>query len=73
MGYSRKKQTSERVGGGGGGGGAAGPAPPPPQIFVKYDLLPIDNYSEKKKVARNIKTPPNSSRATGNITLVFFR
>ena len=26
----------------------------PPQIFAKVDLLPIDNYSEKKKIARKI-------------------
>ena len=26
----------------------------PPQIFAKFDLLPIDNYSKKKKVAKNI-------------------
>ena len=24
------------------------------QIFSKFDLLPIDNYSENKKVAKNI-------------------
>ena len=38
-----------REGGGLLGGGAA-----VPQIFAKFDLSPIDNYSEKKKVAKNI-------------------
>ena len=42
-------------------------------IFSKFDLLPIDNYSENKKVAKNIWTTPNSSKATRNIVLVFFR
>ena len=29
-------------------------APPPTQIFAKFDLLPIGNYSEKKKVPKNV-------------------
>ena len=43
------------------------------QIFAKFDLLPIDNDSKKKNEAKNIKVTPNSSIATGNITLVYFR
>ena len=57
-------------------GGWAGlqPAPPPLQIFAKVDLLPIDNYSEKKKVAKRkkIQTSSNSSETTGSITFVQF-
>ena len=30
-------------------GGAVGAAAHPPQIFAKVNLLPVDNYSEKKK------------------------
>ena len=44
----------------GGAGGGRGPAAP--QIFAKVDLLPIDNYSEKKKIARKIQTTSNSSK-----------
>ena len=40
-----------------------------PQIFVKVDLLPIDNYSEKKKIARKIQSTSNSSKTTGNVKL----
>ena len=50
-----------------GAGGAAAP-----QIFAKVDLLPIDNYREKKKIARKIKTTSNSSKTTGKITLIHF-
>ena len=52
-----------------------GCSPPPPlQIFAKVDLLPIDNYSEKKKVAKRkkIQTSSNSSETTGSITFVQF-
>ena len=35
-------------------GGLAGLQTTPPQIFTKFGLLPIDNYSEKKKVAKKI-------------------
>ena len=42
----RPIETRGAGGGGGGGGGAA------PQICPKVDLLPIDNDSEKQKVAR---------------------
>ena len=27
----------------------------PPNVFAKFDLLPIDNDSKKKKVAKNYK------------------
>ena len=53
-------------------GGAEGGGLQPPQIFAKADLLPIDNYSEKKKIARKIQTISNSSKTAGNITLVHF-
>ena len=59
----------------GGWGGLRGGGPPPPlQIFAKVDLLPIDNYSEKKKVAKRkkIQTSSNSSETTGSITFVQF-
>ena len=36
------------------GGWGEAAAPPSPQIFAKFDLLPIDNDSEKKEVAKNI-------------------
>ena len=56
-----------------GWGGLGGPHPPPPsQIFAKVDLLPIDSYSEKKKLARKIQATSNYSKTTGNITLVHF-
>ena len=57
-----------------GGWGGLQPAPPPLQIFAKVDLLPIDNYSEKKKVAKRkkIQTSSNSSETTGSITFVQF-
>ena len=41
-------------------------------MFAKVDFLPIDNYSEKKKTARKIQATSNSSKTTGNITLVYF-
>ena len=43
-------------------------------LLLKYnlDILPIDNYSEKKKIARKIQATSISSKATGNITLVHF-
>ena len=56
-------------------GGWGGCSPPPPvQIFAKVDLLPIDNYSENKKVAKRkkIQTSSNSSETTGSITFVQF-
>ena len=55
-------------------GGAAARPPPQLQIFAKVDLLPIDNYSEKKKVAKRkkIQTSSNSSETTGSITFVQF-
>ena len=52
------------------GWGGARPPPSPPQIFAKVDLLPIDSYSEKKKMTSKIQTASNSSKTTGNITLV---
>ena len=71
------RPVETRVGGWGGcGGGGAAARPPPPQlqIFAKVDLLPIDNYSEKKKVAKRkkIQTSSNSSETTGSITFVQF-
>ena len=39
-----------------GGRGAGGLHLPHPHIFHKVDHLPIDNESEKQKVARNKKT-----------------
>ena len=48
----------------------AHPPPSPPQIFAKVDLLPIDSYSEKKKMTSKIQTASNSSKTTGSITLV---
>ena len=42
----------------------------PPQIFTKGDLLPVDNYSEKEKIARKIQTTSNSSKTTGDITFI---
>ena len=54
-------------------GGAVGAAAHSPQIFAKVNLLPVDNYSEKKKkITRKIHTTSNSSKTTGNITLVRF-
>ena len=47
--YSGPLKPGEGEGELGGLGGCS-----PPQIFAKFDLLPIDNYSEKKKVAKNI-------------------
>ena len=44
----------------------------PPQIFAKVDLLPIDNCSEKKKIARKIQTTSNFSKTTGAITFTHF-
>ena len=45
---------------------------PSPQVFAKVDLSPIDNDRENKKIAKKIKNSSNSSKATGNITLVHF-
>ena len=57
-------------------GGWRGCSPPPPllpqQVFAKIDPLPIDNDSEKKKVAKK-KTASNFSKLTGNITIVHYR
>ena len=55
-------------------GGWGGCSRPPVQIFAKVDLLPIDNYSENKKVAKRkkIQTSSNSSETTGSITFVQF-
>ena len=46
----------------------------PPQIFAKVDLLIIDIYREKEKIANKKKkqTRSNSSKTTGNITFVHF-
>ena len=44
----------------------------PPLGFAKVDLLPIDNCSKKKKMARKIQTTSNSSKTFVNITLVHF-
>ena len=53
----------------GGGGGVA------PQIFAIFDILPIDNASEKKKSVVKTYKPFQSPRlllATGHITLVYY-
>ena len=47
--YGRPVETGD-LGGGGGGGGLQ-----PSLIFAKIDLLPIDNESKKKKVAKKYK------------------
>ena len=49
-------------------GGTGGPL----QIFGRADLLPADNDSEKKKIAKKIQASSNSSKTTGSISLVHF-
>ena len=53
-------------------GTAGGDCSPTHQNFVKADLLPIDNNSEKKKLAKKNKTSLNYSKIAGNITLFHF-
>ena len=55
-----------------GGGGWAGGLQAP-EIVAKVDLLIIDIYREKKKIANKKKQSlSNSSKTTGNITFVRF-
>ena len=53
-------------------GGAEGSRPPLEKKFAKVNLLPIDNNSAKKKVAKKIRTGSNFSKTTGNMTLAHF-